>query len=187
MFEEGDLVGKGVKNTVKYELYTSTEPTEALVERCRRYLKETVMKDAGSSAQEEFNLKVNTKRSVCNGSLKFNQNIEEEWFIIYCLYQLSHFDHDLVIRVRDSDGEILLIEAAEELPLWLESSKSKNRVFIHKGKLHIIPENINLHDLRINYQGSLANTTTQAAAQFVRNVNKDSRLAGNTSAGCSEL
>jgi hypothetical protein len=34
---------------------------------------------------------------------------------------------------------VLLIEAAEELPVWLEPESSDNRVFIADGLLQIVP------------------------------------------------
>ena len=43
------------------------------------------------------------------------------------------------IAAVDGDGEFLLIEAANELPAWLDPDTSENRVYIHRGKLHIIP------------------------------------------------
>lgn len=43
------------------------------------------------------------------------------------------------IRVSDSDGEFLLIEAAKVTPKWLSPENDANRVWIHDGGLHIIP------------------------------------------------
>jgi len=45
----------------------------------------------------------------------------------------------LFIRVFDDDGEFLLIESAHHIPKWLNPETSFNRVWIHCGKLHIIP------------------------------------------------
>jgi hypothetical protein len=41
--------------------------------------------------------------------------------------------------VSDSDGEFLLIEAAKVTPKWLSPENDANRVWIHDGKLFIIP------------------------------------------------
>lgn len=46
---------------------------------------------------------------------------------------------NLWIRVTDSDGEFLLIEAAKVTPKWLSPENDTNRVWIHDGKLRIIP------------------------------------------------
>lgn len=151
-------------NTVRYELYLSKTPNESHVEYFRKFLR-PIWKDI----PDEFDLKVDKQQRKCYGSHDVNQKIEREWLIIYALYQLSLFDCDLVITVQDTDGQILLITAAEVIPGWLESRKSKNRVFIHKGKLHIIPEEVNLKDLKKRYA---SNTIPQAAACFVRDMNR---------------
>ncbi|KAL8962477.1 MAG: hypothetical protein Q9193_001120 [Seirophora villosa] len=44
------------------------------------------------------------------------------------------------VRVVDSDGEFLLIEAAEALPRWLNPEVADNRVWINSGKLFIVPK-----------------------------------------------
>jgi hypothetical protein len=41
--------------------------------------------------------------------------------------------------MSDSDGEFLLIEAAKVTPKWLSPENDANRVWIHDGKLFIIP------------------------------------------------
>ena len=41
--------------------------------------------------------------------------------------------------VYDEDGDVLLIEVANELPDWLTPETSSNRVFIYQGNLHILP------------------------------------------------
>lgn len=134
---------------INYELHLSSPPDDLLIQKYKKHV----------APIKELNLTKHSQENLLFGSHKFDQNIEEEWLIIYLLYELSKFDHDLVIKVHDDDGEILLIEAAEHLPRWLESSKSKNRVFIHAGKLHIIPEHIKLKDL-------------QSVTKFIRDMNK---------------
>lgn len=42
-------------------------------------------------------------------------------------------------RVSDSDGEFLLVEAANVLPKWLSPENDANRAWIHGGQLRIIP------------------------------------------------
>lgn len=55
------------------------------------------------------------------------------------LRQLSASHTHLWIRMFDSDGEFLLVEAANVLPKWLSPEIDHNRVWIHNGKLLIIP------------------------------------------------
>ncbi|XP_022251288.1 protein ecdysoneless homolog [Limulus polyphemus] len=73
------------------------------------------------------------------GTTYFGDNVEDEWFIVFLLLELSKKNPDLVIKVEDSDGEFLLIETAEYLPKWVNPETSENRVFLYQGQLHLIP------------------------------------------------
>lgn len=73
------------------------------------------------------------------GSTLFGDNVEDEWFIVYLVREISRAFPELAVRVDDNDGEFLLIEAADFLPKWLSPENSENRVFFYKGELHIIP------------------------------------------------
>jgi hypothetical protein len=73
------------------------------------------------------------------GKTEFGDNIEDEWFIVYLLRLLTDELTGVSAQVDDNDGEFLLIEAAEHIPTWLNPDAALNRVFFHKGKLHIIP------------------------------------------------
>uniref|UniRef100_A0A8C5L6K6 Ecdysoneless cell cycle regulator n=1 Tax=Jaculus jaculus TaxID=51337 RepID=A0A8C5L6K6_JACJA len=73
------------------------------------------------------------------GMTKFGDNIEDEWFIVYIIKQITKEFPELVARIEDNDGEFLLIEAADFVPKWLEPDNSDNRVFFHRGELCIIP------------------------------------------------
>lgn len=55
------------------------------------------------------------------------------------LRELSKSHPDLWVRVFDTDGEFLLVEAANVLPKWLNPEIDHNRIWIHQGKLLIIP------------------------------------------------
>ncbi|XP_004846324.1 protein ecdysoneless homolog isoform X3 [Heterocephalus glaber] len=73
------------------------------------------------------------------GMTKFGDNIEDEWFIVYLIKEITKEFPELVARIEDNDGEFLLIEAADFLPKWLDPDNSANRVFFHHGELCIIP------------------------------------------------
>ncbi|KAM5237085.1 LOW QUALITY PROTEIN: protein ecdysoneless homolog [Ctenodactylus gundi] len=73
------------------------------------------------------------------GMTKFGDNIEDEWFIVYIIKQITKEFPELVARIEDNDGEFLLIEAADFLPKWLDPDNSASRVFFHHGELCIIP------------------------------------------------
>lgn len=72
------------------------------------------------------------------GSTKFGDNIEDEWFIVFLLMQLTKEDEHLVVKIKDNDGEFLLIEAADYLPKWLNPDTSENRVYIYRQNINII-------------------------------------------------
>ncbi|KZT61276.1 SGT1-domain-containing protein [Calocera cornea HHB12733] len=70
--------------------------------------------------------------------MRVGDAVDDEWAVVWLLWQLStHWD--CVISVRDSDGQFLLIEAAEVLPRWVTPSNAENRVWIYKNELHLIP------------------------------------------------
>ncbi len=62
------------------------------------------------------------------GRTNHGDSLEDEWLIVYLLRELSKQFHDLWIRVYDTDGEFLLIEAAKTLPKWLSPEIAENRV-----------------------------------------------------------
>ncbi|GAB4848797.1 hypothetical protein Ancab_003590 [Ancistrocladus abbreviatus] len=75
-----------------------------------------------------------------HGKLRFGDNLDDEWFVVFLLFHLSSSFPTLSIRVWDTDGEFLLIEAAFHLPRWINPENSSNRVFIRNGHLQIIPK-----------------------------------------------
>ncbi|KAM3862656.1 protein ecdysoneless homolog [Diretmus argenteus] len=92
---------------------------------------------------QSFNLKYQPEKggvpAHIGGSTQFGDNVEDEWFIVYLLQQITEAFPELAARVEDNDGEFLLIEAADYLPKWLNPETSENRVFLHRGDLHILP------------------------------------------------
>ncbi|KFK28248.1 hypothetical protein AALP_AA8G491700 [Arabis alpina] len=74
-----------------------------------------------------------------HGKLKYGDNLEDEWFAVFLLFRISAAFPSNSIRVWDTDGEFLLIEAAFHLPRWVNPETSRNRVFIRGGDLHIVP------------------------------------------------
>ncbi|KAM9847760.1 protein ecdysoneless homolog [Aulostomus maculatus] len=92
---------------------------------------------------QAFNLKYNPEKggvpAHIGGSTYFGDNVDDEWFIVYLLKQITEAFPELAARVEDNDGEFLLIEAADYLPKWLNPDTSENRVFLYRGELHILP------------------------------------------------
>jgi hypothetical protein len=73
------------------------------------------------------------------GATDYADAVEDEWLIVYLLRQLTISFPSLWARISDSDGEFLLVEAANVLPQWLSPEIDHNRTWIHDGKLFVIP------------------------------------------------
>ena len=74
-----------------------------------------------------------------SSSVKIGDSVEDEWFVVYLLLKLSSEFVNLSVSITDNDGEFMLIEAADDLPDWLDPSNCTNRIWIRQGKLHIVP------------------------------------------------
>lgn len=137
------------EDTVQYKLFLVQPPDSNQIEQCfTNLIEEILAKYASLLAQyiwhsQPFNLKYYPDKgdvpAHLGGSTQFMDNVEDEWFIVYLLQQITEAFPDLAARVEDNDGEFLLIEAADHLPKWLNPDTSENRVFFYRGDLHIIP------------------------------------------------
>lgn len=58
---------------------------------------------------------------------------------MYMIRELTKQYPTLWARISDSDGEFLLVEAANVLPKWLNPENDANRAWVHAGQLRIIP------------------------------------------------
>ncbi|XP_034831657.2 LOW QUALITY PROTEIN: protein ecdysoneless homolog [Maniola hyperantus] len=72
----------------------------------------------------------------------FGDNIEDEWFIVYLILEITKIYNHMTIQIEDNDGDFLLIEAADYLPVWANPETTENRVFIFNQHLHIIPNTV---------------------------------------------
>ncbi|PNS21386.1 hypothetical protein CAC42_1165 [Sphaceloma murrayae] len=72
------------------------------------------------------------------GTTNFGDSIADEWLIVYLLRELSNRFPSAWIRVFDTDGEFLLIEAANALPKWVNPEIAENRVWLNNGDLKMI-------------------------------------------------
>uniref|UniRef100_A0A2K6FUT9 Ecdysoneless cell cycle regulator n=1 Tax=Propithecus coquereli TaxID=379532 RepID=A0A2K6FUT9_PROCO len=140
-----------VEDTVEYHLFLipddSRDPEEHK-EILQKYIERIMTQFAHMLApyiwqNQPFNLKYKPGKGGVPahmfGMTKFGDNIEDEWFIVYIIKQITKEFPELVARIEDNDGEFLLIEAADFLPKWLDPDNSTNRVFFHHGELCIIP------------------------------------------------
>lgn len=83
-------------------------------------------------------------KNVLEGRMRVGDCVDDEWCVVWLLREIAKqwdlvlryilsliffvFTHLTPISVSDSDGEFLLIEAAEFLPGWLNPSNATNRV-----------------------------------------------------------
>lgn len=74
-----------------------------------------------------------------HGITFYGENIQDEWFIVELLFHLTKQFSGLIGRVIDSDGEFVLIEAADHLPQWADPETCMQRVsaFFHSIRIDI--------------------------------------------------
>ena len=91
--------------------------------------------------RESFKLSLEREegRSFLHGRTNYGDSVEDEWLVVYILRDLSKQYPKLWISVTDTDGQFLLIEAANALPRWLNPEIADFRVWLNNGKLLIIP------------------------------------------------
>jgi hypothetical protein len=78
-------------------------------------------------------------RWLLKGQTNYGDSVADEWLIVYFLRELSKEFKDAWIRIYDTDGEFLLIEAANALPKWLTPEVAEHRVWINTHRLLVVP------------------------------------------------
>ncbi|KAK0158800.1 hypothetical protein PV328_009752 [Microctonus aethiopoides] len=73
-------------------------------------------------------------------SIRFDEDVGDEWFIVFLIFKLTELYDGLIVRLVDTDGEFLLIETANYLPSWAEPETCQDRVYIFNGKIHVIQD-----------------------------------------------
>lgn len=102
-----------------------------------KLLKKMVSEAIRTAALKLFTLLISHSASdvtYLRGRTNFGDSIEDEWVIVYLLRELTKKHQDLWVRVVDSDGEFLLVEAASSLPDWLEPEVADYRVIHSSSK-----------------------------------------------------
>ncbi|KAK7530016.1 SGT1 family protein Sgt1 [Phyllosticta citricarpa] len=91
--------------------------------------------------RESFDLQLRREDGcwLLRGTTNHGDSVADEWLIVYLLRELSKQFPEAWMRIHDTDGEFLLIEAANVLPKWLNPEIADNRVWINQSKLCIIP------------------------------------------------
>lgn len=76
------------------------------------------------------------------GITHYEDNIQDEWFIVSLLFEISRQIPDLIIRCIDGDGEFMLIEAAECLPNWANPDTCEGCVSFNRQQANNYPHSI---------------------------------------------
>ncbi|KAH6653722.1 SGT1 protein-domain-containing protein [Truncatella angustata] len=188
------------ENCVEYIIFVIDSQLEArkllsaleAVRKAAVQLTETLTKEY-IWQRDGLQLEVKTDKHLLylQGTSYYGDSVEDEWLIVYLLRELTKSHPNLWVRVFDSDGEFLLVEAANVLPNWLSPEVDSNRVWIHQGKLHIIPLRKGSHDKRpltlaesVHYlksepTSSLVHSTFIEAEAFYRLDKYPGQIAGS--------
>ncbi|KAK6349988.1 hypothetical protein TWF696_006241 [Orbilia brochopaga] len=123
--------------------------------------------------RDEFALELVEKDGLVylHSRIEFGESIDDEWFTVFLLREISKKFPQLWIRVVDTDGEFLLIEAAHALPKWLSPEVADNRVWISNGSLRIIPRS--KEDRAAAKAGQLRSLNTKNALRFLEKSQKE--------------
>lgn len=195
--DNGNLFGEGFNgfprqlpdNCVEYILLVIDSQLEArkllssleVVRKAAVQLAEKLTKDyIWQRDGLQLNVQSDKGLTYLHGISYYGDSVEDEWLIVYLLRELSKSFPNLWIRVFDSDGEFLLVEAANVLPSWLSPEVDSNRVWIHQEKLFIIPLDKSpegkrpltladaVHHLKTEPQSNLVHSTFIEAEAFYR-------------------
>lgn len=149
-FENGfeDFPRKLPENCVEYMIFIIDSQVEsrrllsdleairkAAVQLCERFTKGYIWQ------RDVFQLQAKNDKGLVylHGITDYGDSVEDEWLVVFLLRELSRSFPNLWIRVFDSDGEFLLVEAANVLPKWLSPEIDGNRVWLHQGGLWLLP------------------------------------------------
>ncbi len=64
-------------------------------------------------------------------------DLDDEWLLVSLLSDLTRMER-VACRVTDSDGEFLLVDAADELPDWLEPDSAVGRTWVVDGSVAVV-------------------------------------------------
>lgn len=78
-------------------------------------------------AKDIYSATARDSKWMLEGRMRVGDSVDDEWCVVWILREISK-KWDFAISVMDSDGEFLLIEAAEVLPSWVKPTNSENRV-----------------------------------------------------------
>ncbi|KAI8105724.1 hypothetical protein M9434_000306 [Picochlorum sp. BPE23] len=133
-----------------------------------------ILSDIGYIWQRDTFQFINVRKDCLYGKVRFDENMDDEWFVVWLLKRISEQVPGLAVHVWDNDGEFLLIEAAYSLPRWLEPEVAENRVWIMGGKVHCIPKLVRPS----GWQGIEGSVTLEQAMDALQNHSEETEECG---------
>ena len=82
---------------------------------------------------------LHNEKGMIMGILQFGDLYEEIWLLVWLITEFSKTKSDVYCRLVDSDGEFILIEAADFLPEWVNPTNENRRLWIKSGKIYLLP------------------------------------------------
>ncbi|BEI84682.1 hypothetical protein CcaverHIS002_0500830 [Cutaneotrichosporon cavernicola] len=89
--------------------------------------------------KDPWELKAVPSEGKLEGLMRVGDAVDDEWLVVWLLREVSRTWPELVVSIRDSDGEFLLIEAANVLPGWVTPENAENRLWLCAGHLNLLP------------------------------------------------
>ncbi|MCJ1277917.1 hypothetical protein MMC21_005731 [Puttea exsequens] len=136
------------EDSVEYNIYiinsklsdSETQQQLRRVQNAASKLTEDLLKDF-IWQRDCFKLDIRRQRGLrhLSGRTDFGDSVEDEWLIVYILRELSKQFPETWITITDTDGQFLLVEAANALPAWLNPEIAEFRLWMNNGQLCIIP------------------------------------------------
>ncbi|XP_065359623.1 protein ecdysoneless [Calliphora vicina] len=132
---------KSVEKLVKERQYIwHKDEFQLRIRTCTK--QEILLNDESTTKEKATNGSKNAQEDSLpphlHGVTHYGDNIADEWFIVYLLTQLTKEFPNITARVIDSDGEFLLIEAADVLPKWANPDTCEQRVYLANGCMHLV-------------------------------------------------
>ena len=73
-----------------------------------------------------------------SGTLRYGDSVDDEWFLVSLLLRFSELEPTVAVSCVDSDGQFMLIEAANSLPSWMTPETCASSVWIRAGKVQVV-------------------------------------------------
>ena len=121
---------------VRYEVHplddTAIDQLQATVtRRLNEWSSRHAWRDAGAPCYNLKGCKAHVAAEITISDL------DDEWLLVSLLADLTRMER-VACRVTDSDGEFLLVDAADHLPGWLEPESAVGRTWLVDGSIAVV-------------------------------------------------